>query len=120
MFTGIVEEIGTVVEAGPRTRVLARVTAESEVGASLAVSGVCLTVVDRAEAADGGAVLAFDLSDETLARTSLGRLREGDRVNLERPVPANGRLGGHLVQGHVDGIGVIERVEPASIGSEIV
>jgi riboflavin synthase len=119
MFTGIVEEVGTVVEAGSRTRLLARVTADSDVGASLAVSGVCLTVVDRAEAADGGAVLGFDLSDETLARTSLGRLREGARVNLERPVPAVGRLGGHLVQGHVDGVGVVDSIRDVRIGREI-
>jgi riboflavin synthase len=108
-----------VVEAGGRMRVLARAVApDSGVGASLAVSGVCLTVVDRQPSGppDPGGVLAFDLSDETLARTSLGRLRPGDRVNLERPVSADGRLGGHLVQGHVDGVGTVRDVLEVGTG----
>ena len=131
MFTGIVEEAGTVVEAGARLRVRARVAAEgSDVAASVAVNGVCLTVVEVAPPAPHpgssdlagdppGVVLGFDLADETLARTSLGRLRPGDRVNLERPVPAEGRLGGHLVQGHVDGVGTIVEVRDVRTGREM-
>lgn len=126
MFTGIVEETGVVVEAGARLRVRARVAAEgSGVAASVAVSGVCLTVVDATPddaAPPGGSapvVLGFDLADETIARTSLGRLRPGDRVNLERPVLAEGRLGGHLVQGHVDGVGTVVGVRDVQTGREM-
>jgi riboflavin synthase len=122
MFTGIVEETGTVVEPGSRLRVLGRrVVGRSAPGDSVAVSGVCLTVVsvERAPDGDGAAVLAFDLSDETLARTTLGATAAGDRVNLERPVVAGGELGGHLVQGHVDGVGVIESVDDVRVGREL-
>src|ERR671925_219272 len=102
MFTGIVEELGTVVEAGPRLVVsAAKVATDSTPGASVAVNGVCLTVVERSE--DGA--LAFDLADETIRRSTLGRLRREDEVNLERPVTLLTRLGGHLLQGHVDGVG---------------
>jgi riboflavin synthase len=108
MFTGIVEERGVVTERDEtRLAVSARTVLEdSSPGSSVAVSGVCLTVV--ASASPDGEVegsLAFDLSTETLARTSLGGLRPGDPVNLERPVTLLTRLGGHLVQGHVDGVG---------------
>ena len=111
MFTGIVEELGTVrgVERHGdvvRLEVATRVAREgSELGASVAVNGVCLTVV--AGRADG---LAFELGPETLARTTLGRLKAGDVVNLERPLRFGAALGGHLVLGHVDGIGTVERV----------
>src|SRR5919204_658211 len=110
MFTGIVEEKGRVVSAGGRLEVACRtVAADSPPGASVAVGGVCLTVVDRhwSPEAPEEAVLAFDLSPETLSRSSLGSLRPGGPVNLERPVTLIGRLGGHLVQGHVDGVGAI-------------
>src|SRR5262250_1172712 len=109
MFTGIVEEIGTVRALArkadvTRLEIAARVTLEgSEVGASVAVSGVCLTVVERG--ADG---LVFEMGPETLARTSLGTLRAGAGVNLERPLRFGGSLGGHLVLGHVDGTGTVE------------
>lgn len=120
MFTGIVEERGVVVRGGVRTDVTARVVAEdSPVGASVAVNGVCLTVVARAEAADGTTVLGFDLSPETLARSTLGELGVGAHVNLERPVTPATRLGGHLVQGHVDGVGVIEDVREVETGREV-
>jgi riboflavin synthase len=129
MFTGIIEETGTVVQAGARLQVRARIAAEgSDVAASVAVNGVCLTVVEAtsepvngADATGGPApvVLGFDLADETLARTSLGRLRPGDRVNLERPVLAEGRLGGHLVQGHVDGVGAVAAVRDVRTGREM-
>jgi riboflavin synthase len=81
----------------------------------VAVNGVCLTVVANDEES-----LAFDLSEETLDRTALGRLRPGDAVNLERPVTLTTRLGGHLVQGHVDGVGDVVSVTPQEGGSTIV
>jgi riboflavin synthase len=109
MFTGIVEELGTVRSIdGPRLEIACDVVArDSGIGASVAVNGVCLTVVTR-----DTDTLAFDLSEETVARTSLRRLEEGATVNLERPVTLAARLGGHVVQGHVDGVGEIVAVEP--------
>lgn len=104
MFTGIVEELGSVVSFDDG-RLVVRMGGEAATGDSIAVNGTCLTVV----AAEGGR-LAFDVSAETLARTALGRLRPGARVNLERPLTLLARLGGHLVQGHSDGVGeVVER-----------
>ena len=122
MFTGIVEEVGTVAATRPTLTVEATlVTPDCAPGASLAVDGVCLTVVERTAPGNGEpALLAFDLSPETLARTTLGKLVPGDRVNLERPVALGERLGGHLVQGHVDGVGVVEDVEDAELGRTIV
>jgi riboflavin synthase len=114
MFTGIVEERGVVREVGgSRLAVGCRtVTSDAEVGASVSVNGVCLTVVERSETH-----LAFDVSDETLRRTSFARLSEGDPVNLERPLTLASRLGGHLVQGHVDGVGEVVEVAPGTDGS---
>jgi riboflavin synthase len=108
MFTGIVEELGSVRSLeGHRLTVDCRtVSVDSPAGASVAVNGVCLTVVDN----DGGS-LGFDLSAETVARTSLRRLAPGHPVNLERPVTLAARLGGHLVQGHVDGVGEVRSIE---------
>jgi riboflavin synthase len=117
MFTGIVEERG-VVEArvDHALTVACRVVLrDADVGTSLAVNGVCLTVVERTERS-----LRFDLSEETLARTSLRRLSAGDPVNLERPVTLAGRLGGHLVQGHVDGVGTVGAVTPDETGGATV
>ncbi len=111
MFTGIVEEVGRVRHfaregATARMEVTARVTAEgSEIGASVAVNGVCLTVVNRRP--DG---FAFDLGPETLAVTALGDLGAEAFVNLERPLRFGGALGGHLVLGHVDGVGTVADV----------
>jgi len=110
MFTGIVEATGMVraVESGCD---VARLGIEphgdiggAKVGDSIAVSGVCLTVARLA-----GKQFEADLTTETLARTTLGALRPGDTVNLERPVAVGGRLGGHMVQGHVDGVGRVLR-----------
>jgi riboflavin synthase len=109
MFTGIVEEMGRVeaLDDGGRLRVAARkVLDDVHVGDSIAVDGCCLTVTRF-----GSGWWEADLSDETLRRTTLGRRRPGDMVNLERPVRVQDRLGGHIVQGHVDGVG--EVVEPA-------
>ncbi len=113
MFTGIVEERGTVRESLPGRLVVEcrDVPTDSAIGASVAVNGVCLTVVERSEAS-----LSFDLSEETVARTSLRRLEVGHAVNLERPVTLAGRLGGHLVQGHVDGVGELLSIDPQADG----
>src|SRR3990170_7607923 len=108
MFSGIVEERGLVREIGPtRLSVGCRtVSADSTIGSAVAVNGVCLTVV-----AAGEDRLSFDLSEETLRRTSFARLAEGHAVNLERPLTLSSRLGGHLVQGHVDGVGEVRTIE---------
>ena len=106
MFTGIIEELGTIrtiatAREGARVEVAARaVLADARLGDSIAVNGVCLTVVELAR--DG---FAADVSAETLRRTSLKQARSGTRVNLERPLTPSTRLGGHIVQGHVDGTG---------------
>lgn len=111
MFTGIVEELGEVVAVEPGTEAARltvrgpKVTADAVHGASIAVNGVCLTVVDVGEG-----TFTADVMRETLLRSDLGGLTPGSRVNLERPVRLADRLGGHLVQGHVDGTGrVVER-----------
>ena len=108
MFTGIVEELGAVREVAPtRLSVTCRtVSSDAAIGDSIAVNGVCLTVVERS-----GEHLAFDVSAETLARTSLSRLKVGSPVNLERPLTLSSRLGGHLVQGHVDGVGEVAAIQ---------
>ena len=113
MFTGIIEECGEVRQISPHRLVVAArtVTMDSPVGASIAVNGCCLTVVENAEHE-----LAFDLSEETVERTSLQRLRSGAPVNLERPVTLAARLGGHIVQGHVDGVGTITATQPDAAG----
>ncbi|CCH17620.1 riboflavin synthase [Micromonospora lupini] len=115
MFTGIVEELGEIVRvtatAGDSALVAVRgplVTSDARHGDSIAVNGVCLTVVD---AADG--VFTADVMGETLRRSALGALRPGDPVNLERAAALGSRLGGHLVQGHVDGVGELVAREPA-------
>jgi riboflavin synthase len=113
VFTGIIEERGEVRETSAhRLTVGARtVSAGATLGESLSVSGCCLTVIENT-----GETLTFDLSDETIARTSLSRLRKGASVNLERPVTLAARLGGHIVQGHVDGVGAISGIDPEAEG----
>ena len=113
MFTGIVEELGSVRSLDDhRLQVVCRTVREdSPLGASVAINGVCLTVV----AVDEGG-LSFDLSEETIARTSLRRLGVGAPVNLERPVSLAARLGGHVVQGHVDGVASVRSVAPDGAG----
>ncbi|MCU1327987.1 MAG: riboflavin synthase, alpha subunit [Bryobacterales bacterium] len=111
MFTGIVEELGRVgsfetSESGAKLRILCHdVMSDVTIGASIAVNGVCLTAVTLN--ADG---FGADLAPETLDRSNLGELTVGDPVNLERPVTLATRLSGHIVQGHVDGTGVIEAI----------
>ena len=110
MFTGIVEEMGRVErfdrEAGRLRIACETVLGDASIGDSIAVNGCCLTVVDL-----GPGWWEADLSAETVGRTGFERVRVGDPVNLERPVRLDDRLGGHLVQGHVDGVG--EVLEPA-------
>jgi riboflavin synthase len=109
MFTGIVEELGHVVHRqGAKLRVGAKVVLDDvTLGASIAVNGCCLTVVDW-----GDDWFEVDVTDESYARTNLGTLQADDPVNLERPVRLQDRLGGHLVQGHVDGVGYIAEPVP--------
>jgi riboflavin synthase len=113
VFTGIVEEVGTLVvrEDGSDSAVL-RIRAERVLegvvlGDSISVNGVCLTVTDVQPDGGGAGVWSTDVMAETLRRSSLGSTADGDGVNLERAVTAHTRLGGHLVQGHVDGVGRI-------------
>jgi len=120
MFTGIVETTGTVTSLMERDEAWRFTISAPEsvvsglaIGDSLANNGCCLTVVET----DGHSVLGFDVLDETLRLTNLGRLVPGDRVNLERPLAADGRLGGHFVSGHVDCLGEIVRFE--SIGKNV-
>jgi riboflavin synthase len=101
MFTGIIEELGTVETAGSRLTVRCDlVLRDMAEGASIAVNGVCLTAVNLRPGS-----FSADLAPETLKRSNLGDLRAGSRVNLERPLSPTGRLSGHIVQGHVDGTG---------------
>ncbi|MDY6811232.1 riboflavin synthase [Gordonia sp. HNM0687] len=114
MFTGIVEELGTIVRRDDLTdaaRLTVRgplVTSDAGFGDSIAVNGVCLTVVEH-----GPDEFTVDVMAETLQRSSLADLTAGSRVNLERAMAAGGRFGGHIVQGHVDGVGRILAVTPS-------
>ncbi len=107
MFTGIVEEIGAVkaMDAGRLTIGASVVVSDVSVGDSIAVNGACLTVTEH-----DASSFAVDVVPETLRRTNLGALTAGSRVNLERSMPASGRFGGHMVQGHVDGTGVVRSI----------
>ncbi|MBR1815596.1 MAG: riboflavin synthase [Lachnospiraceae bacterium] len=112
MFTGIIEEIGEIknIKHGSRSAVLtikgSIVTLDSKVGDSIAVNGVCLTAtsIDRD-------IFTADVMAETMRRSSLGELRAGSKVNLERAMLCNGRFGGHIVSGHIDGTGTIRNME---------
>jgi riboflavin synthase len=116
MFTGITEHVGKIDSLersadGGRLRVnlsgASEIAAQTKLGDSIMVNGCCLTVVEC-----GPSHFLADLSGETLRRTSLGEKKPGDLVNLERPLVAGGRLGGHFVQGHVDGVGRVTRLAP--------
>ena len=118
MFTGLVEEVGiirsvTPVGEGARVKIAATTVLDDvEMGASIAVNGCCLTVVEW-----GDDWWASDAVPETMERTNLGGLNAGDPVNLERPLAANGRYGGHVVQGHVDGTGEVVGIDELDDGS---
>lgn len=109
MFTGIVEEVGTVKSlTGSRLTLTARNALEGlALGDSISINGACLTVVTH-----NGSSFGLDLAPETLRRTNLGELKRGDPVNLERALAAGGRLGGHIVQGHVDARGKLLSTKP--------
>ncbi len=112
MFTGIVEEVGIVArieprEAGSRLRIRChKVLQDAFEGASISVNGVCLTAVDLQTDS-----FAADVSPESLLRSNLGEMQAGSAVNLERPLSPSGRFGGHIMQGHVDGVGQLESLE---------
>jgi riboflavin synthase len=119
MFTGIIETTGEVVSFVPgdgaaRLTISApKISGRLRLGDSVAVSGVCLTALEM-----GPDWFAADLAAETIARTTLSRLGVGSRVNLELPTPAGAPLGGHVVQGHVDGVGTLVGLDPMSAGVE--
>ncbi len=122
MFTGIIQALGTVADVrdGPQSRAVRiespEIAADAAVGQSVDVDGCCLTVT-----AVEGECLAFDVGAETLRLTTLGALARGDRVNLEPALRVGDRLGGHFVQGHVDGVGTIRRKEalPGEVRLEV-
>jgi riboflavin synthase len=124
MFTGLITEVGTILNVrrvpATSTAAFTRITvtgastvSELKTGDSVSVSGVCLTAVEIA-----GKQFSADLAEETLQRTSLGRLQKGSLVNLELPARAQDRLGGHVVQGHVDGVGHLLRLEKIKGGED--
>jgi riboflavin synthase len=122
VFTGIVEELGEIVDIERRADAAVlvirgpKVVTDAQLGDSIAVSGVCLTVVGV-----DGPTFGADVMAETLKRSTLAGRQPGDRVNLERAVPATGRLGGHIMQGHVDGTGVLlarQGAEPDATGQQ--
>ncbi len=112
MFTGLIEEIGTIqsVRRGQRSCVLTigckDVLVGSKIGDSIAVNGVCLTVTSL-----GSSYYTADVMSETMQRSSLGQLASGSKVNLERAMPADGRFGGHIVSGHIDGTGTVSSIK---------
>ncbi len=119
MFTGLVQELGRVLEAlpedgGARLRIEAGCAAELADGDSVLVNGVCLTATEP-----GRREFGADLSEETIARSSLGALGSDDYVNLELPLRPADRLGGHIVQGHVDGVGSVAEVREAGLSREL-
>jgi riboflavin synthase len=137
VFTGLVEDLGTVlgVEEVPQGLRLSVATGfeDLEVGDSVSVDGVCLTAVDvenagpparssggARHASPAGPSFTADVSAETLSKTTLGERAKGDRVNLERPLALGGRLGGHLVLGHIDGVGELLSREPVGEGFRFV
>lgn len=120
MFTGIVGQVGDVVSvdstgSGRRMVVRGNGLGDLPVGASIAVNGVCLTAIDPL---DG--TVTFDVVPETLSRTNLGALETGSRVNLELPLPADGRFDGHIVQGHVDGTGTVSGLSEGADGAVVM
>jgi riboflavin synthase len=123
MFTGIVEEVGEIVDVRASGDVVVltvrgpRVSTDAAHGDSIAVNGCCLTVVDEDGASED--LFRLELVPETLKRTSLGAAVAGSRVNLERALPAGGRLGGHIVQGHVDGVATLLGRTPGERSDEV-
>jgi riboflavin synthase len=120
MFTGIIEQIGSVQEVadneiGRRLVLSAPGIDELPIGASISVNGVCLTAVGTKDDS-----VSVDVIPETLQRTNLGNLTPGNQVNLERPMPAQGRFDGHIVQGHIDGMGTISAIDRTGDGGVVM
>lgn len=120
MFTGIVEAVGSVVEAaasdaGRRIVISGPGIGKLPIGASISVNGVCLTAVET-----GDDSVSVDVIPETSRRSNLGTLVEGSQVNLERPMPADGRFDGHIVQGHVDGMGTVAKLQTTDDGGVVM
>lgn len=120
MFTGIVAQTGRLRSAdasgsGKRLVIAGLEVPNVEIGASVAVNGVCLTVVDRTDDSVG-----LEVVSETLSRTNLGDLEPGAHVNIEWAMPSSGRFDGHIVQGHVDGTGVVDSVAPGDDGGAVL
>jgi riboflavin synthase len=116
MFTGIVSAVGTVVASGRNRLAIdhAQTARRLNIGASVAVNGCCLTVVEKS-----GVTFRMDVVPETLKRTNIGLLKRGEKVNLELPVAATGLLDGHIVLGHVDATGKVKRVAHVRAGREL-
>ena len=114
MFTGIVTDIGTVAARdGTKLKIASHFEpASMALGASIACDGCCLTVTRVNEGADGGAMFEVDVSNETAARTTLGRWKQGSRINLERSLTFGSELGGHLMTGHIDGLARVKEMNP--------
>lgn len=124
MFTGIITDIGTIerIDRDGDTRIVIRTaydTAGIDFGASIACSGVCLTVVEKSGAGSTG-WFAVDVSDETIQRTAPGQWQQGRRLNLERAMKLGDELGGHIVTGHVDGVGIVQSIEAIGGSHHIV
>lgn len=124
MFTGIITDIGTIrsIEERGDTRMVIATAFDLdtvEIGASIACSGVCLTVVDKGQLEEGRGWFAVDASGETLSRTALGRWQTGTQINLERALKVGDELGGHIVTGHVDGVGRIVGITPEGASRRI-
>ena len=121
MFTGIVEEIGRIknVQRGAKSITFcieaSKVLEDTKIGDSICTNGVCLTVTDISPAAEGKGWFKADVMPETIRKTSMARLQVGSKVNLERALTLNTRLGGHIVSGHVDGIGHVVRKDQDDI-----
>lgn len=112
MFTGLIESVGEIadlkaIDAGYGLRITAGIAADLRLGESIAVNGVCLTVMENTAGS-----FSAEIGPETARVTSLGDLKSGSLVNLERAMPADGRFGGHMVLGHVDGTGTVEAIRP--------
>lgn len=111
MFTGIVEEIGSIINPGNKLKIKCKkILSDVNLGDSIAVNGICLTVTEFNTDS-----ITVDVMNETLNKTYLGSMKKGDLVNLERAMPANGRFGGHIVSGHIDGTGIIRKIKKDGI-----
>lgn len=111
MFTGIVEEVGKLIEPGNKMKIgCQKILSDMHIGDSIAVNGVCLTVTEYNTNS-----ITVDVMNETLSKTYLGTMKKGESVNLERAMAVNGRFGGHIVSGHIDGTGVISGIQQDGI-----